>query len=206
MLHSLHQHLAAVFSFFLSPGGIFLLSGLDSTVLVSLPFGIDAAVIIVAARSEELAWLTPLIADAGSLVGAVITFWMGRKIGEMGLARFVPARRLEQVKRKVRRSGAWTLAALDLVPPPFPFDAFLIASGALDVDPKLFFSTLAVCRLIRFGGESVLAWRYGPQIIGWMKTPTFEWTVAVLIFLAIVGTILSVWKLVASTRSKTAAA
>ncbi len=205
MLHSLHQHLAALFSFFLSPGGIFLLSGLDSTVLVSLPFGIDAAVIIVAARSKELAWLTPVLADAGSLVGAALTFWMGRKIGEIGLARFVPANRLERVHRKVRESGAVTLAVLDLIPPPFPFTAFLLASGALEVDARLFFFTLALCRLIRFGGESLLAWRYGPYIINWMKTPTFELTVGVLILLAMVATVFSIWKLVASTRSKTAA-
>ncbi len=201
-MHALHQHLASLFGFFLSPGGILLLSALDSTILVSLPFGIDAAVIIVAARSEELAWLTPLIADAGSIAGASLTFWMGRKIGEYGLERWIPARHLHRVKNRVRRSGAWALAALDLVPPPFPFDAFLIASGALDVDAKLFFSTLAATRVIRFGGEALLAWKYGPHIIGWMKTPTFEYTVAVLIVLAILGTVLSIWKVATSTRGR----
>ena len=44
---------------FASPLGIIVLTALDATVFVSLPFGIDVAVIIVAARSESLTWIVP---------------------------------------------------------------------------------------------------------------------------------------------------
>src|SRR3954466_2102253 len=76
-----------------SPAGVVVLAALDSTLFFSLPFGIDAAVIILAARMRELWWLVPLLATAGSVAGATLTFWMGVKIGEQGLERWVPRRR-----------------------------------------------------------------------------------------------------------------
>ena len=71
-------------STFTSPIGIFVLALLDSTLFFSLPFGIDAAVIILSARSETLAWTVPIVATVGSMAGASITFWMGRKAGRKG--------------------------------------------------------------------------------------------------------------------------
>src|SRR6185436_20125811 len=130
-----------------SPIGVMVLAALDSTVFFSLPFGIDAAVILLAARDRTFAWVIPLLATAGSLAGAALTFWMGAKIGENGLERYVPPRRLQRIRGRVKNTGALTLAALDLIPPPFPFTPFVLAAGALDVNPSRFFITLGVCRL-----------------------------------------------------------
>ena len=62
---------------FASPFGVFALAFLDSTLFFSLPFGIDAVVIILAARLRESWWVVPLLATAGSVAGAALTFWMG---------------------------------------------------------------------------------------------------------------------------------
>ncbi len=95
-----------------SPGGVFVLALLDSTVFVSLPFGIDAAVIVLAARLHGTAWVVPLLATAGSLAGAAVSFWMGVKIGDAGLERYVERRRLERIRQRVKGTGAVALAAL----------------------------------------------------------------------------------------------
>src|SRR4051812_25877224 len=101
-------------SLFISPAGVIVLAALDSTVFVSLPFGIDAVVVILSAKLGHLGWIVPLLATAGSLGGAWITFWMGRKLGEKGLERYVSRKRLDRVRRKIERSGAVALAVLDL--------------------------------------------------------------------------------------------
>src|SRR6478672_4862683 len=93
-----------------SPIGVFVLAGLDSTLFFSLPFGIDAAVIILAARMDRLWWIVPLVATAGSVLGAGLTFWMGVKIGENGLERWVPPKRLERIHARIRSKGAVALA------------------------------------------------------------------------------------------------
>ena len=134
-----------------SPLGVVILGALDSTVFVSFPGGIDAGVVILAARGGADAWAAPLLATAGSVAGAALTFWMGAKLGEHGLDRYMSSARLDRVKRRIHNAGAIGMAVLDLVPPPFPFTPFLLAAGALDVDVRTFFGTLTVCRLFRFG-------------------------------------------------------
>ena len=42
-----------------SPGGVVILAALDSTLFFSLPFGIDAAVVLLAARDHAFAWVVP---------------------------------------------------------------------------------------------------------------------------------------------------
>ena len=44
-------------------------------------------------------WIVPLLATAGSVAGAALTFWMGVKIGEQGLERWVPRKRLKRDPR-----------------------------------------------------------------------------------------------------------
>jgi len=186
---------------FASPAGVFALAALDSTLFFSFPFGIDAVVIILAARLRDFAWTVPLLATAGSTAGACVTFWMGRKIGEKGLDRYVSARQLARIRTRIKRSGAIALAALDLIPPPFPFTLFVLAAGALKVDARLFFVTLVVCRLFRFGIEAALAVIYGPKILAWLEADLFQDIAAVFIALAIVLTILSSLKLLRSART-----
>jgi membrane protein YqaA with SNARE-associated domain len=185
---------------FASPVGIVVLSALDSTVFVSLPFGIDAAVIILAARSTTLRWLVPILAVAGSTAGAALTYWMGVKIGEKGLDRYLPPRRLKRVRRKLETSGAVAIAVLDLLPPPFPFTPFVLAAGALEVRASTFFITLVCMRFVRFGGEAILAGIYGKRIIGWIDSDLFHDVVGGFIMLALVLTVVSIVGILRSTH------
>ena len=187
---------------FANPIGIVVLAALDSTLFFSLPFGIDAVVIILAARMRDTWWIVPLLASFGSVAGAAITFWMGRKIGEKGLDRWVTdERRLDRIRRRIRDTGAIALAVLDLIPPPFPFTPFVLAAGALEVAPQLFFGTLVVCRIFRFGLEALLAIRYGRRILSWLDSDIFHDVVTFFIVIAVVLTALSLVKIVRSTRS-----
>jgi membrane protein DedA with SNARE-associated domain len=125
---------------------------------------------------------------------------MGAKIGENGLERYVTADRLKRVHAKIERSGAVALAVLDLIPPPFPFTPFVLAAGALDVKTSMFFITLAVCRLARFGLEALLAVIYGKRIVSWLDSALFHDIVVGCVVLAAALTILSIVRLVRSTR------
>ena len=179
-----------------SPVGVVVLAALDSTIFFSLPFGIDAAVIILAARLQTLWWVAPILATVGSVAGAWLTFWMGVKAGEQGLTRYVSAKRLARVRSRIQRSGAVALAVLDLIPPPFPFTPFVLAAGALGVNASTFFVTLVVCRLLRFGLEAALAVVYGPHILSWLESELFHDIVLGCILVAVVLTLLSVIALV----------
>jgi membrane protein YqaA with SNARE-associated domain len=185
---------------FATPVGVVLLAALDSTLFFSWPFGIDTAVVILAARLHGLWWTVPLLATAGSLVGAALTFRMGAAIGERGLDRWVPPRRLTRIRARIRSSGAIALAALDLIPPPFPFTPFVLAAGALEVRTRTFFVTLTLCRLLRFGAEAALALVYGRRILGWLDSNLFHDIVSGFIVIALVLTVMSIVHIVRSTR------
>ena len=167
------------------------MGALDASVVFFLPLGIDFVVIIMAAREPELFWLYGVLATAGSVAGAAVTFWLGRKVGEAGLRRLVRPSTLKKVERRVSGSAAVTVAALGLIPPPFPFTAFVLASGAARVNPWTFLSTLGAVRLLRFEIEAGLAARYGRGILSWMESDTFTAAVFTLTALAIIGTIVS---------------
>lgn len=183
-----------------SPAGVFVLAALDSTLFFSLPFGIDAAVIILAARLRGLWWIVPLVATTGSVGGAALTFWMGSTIGDHGLERWVPRKRLAQVRARVRSKGAVALAALDLIPPPFPFTPFVLAAGALEVKPRIFFVTLTLCRVFRFGLEAALAATYGRRVLTALDSDWFHDATLFFIVVATALTLFSLAQVVRATR------
>jgi len=191
-----------LFRFFLSWWGAFLLSALDSSMLFFMPLGIDALVIYLAARDESMFWVYPLLAAVGSVTGAAITFWVGRKAGEVGLDRLVPERRLNRLKCKVNESGAIAIAVPALLPPPFPLTPFLLTCGALDVDRTRFFVTFGLVRLFRFSVEAVLARIYGRGVLAVLRSDTFETIIIGFIVLAVIGTMISAMLLWRSTHQK----
>jgi membrane protein YqaA with SNARE-associated domain len=191
----------SVFGYFLTPGGLVLLGALDASAVFFLPLGIDFVVIILAARKPEMFWLFAVLAALGSTIGAAVTFWIGRQVGQHGLSRLIKPSRLRRVEKVVGQKAAVSVAALAILPPPFPFTAFVLTSGALNARAGTFLVMLAGVRLLRFGIESGLAAYYGRGILGWMESTTFTVTVGVLIALAVVGTIVSAVAMIRSTRS-----
>lgn len=190
----------SLLGYFLTPWGLILMGALDSSLIFFLPLGIDFAVIILAARKPELFWLYAILATIGSVIGATITFWIGRKIGEHGLTRLMKPARLERVRHRVSEHAGVGVAALAIIPPPFPFTAFVLASGAFGSNAWKFVTTLAVVRVLRFLAEGGLAAIYGRRILSWMESTVFEVIVGTLIVLAIVGTVVSGIAVVRSTR------
>ena len=192
----------SIFGFFLTWWGAFLMAALDSSMLFFLPFGIDAVVIFMAARNEELFWIYPILATAGSLSGAALTFWIGKKIGDVGLERLVSEKRLERLRCKVRDRGAIAMAVPALLPPPFPLTPFILTCGALKVDPWRFFATFGAVRLVRFGAEAALAVVYGRGILRILQSDAFQMVVAGFVVIAIGGTLVSAVMLWRSTHDR----
>jgi membrane protein YqaA with SNARE-associated domain len=190
----------SIFGFFLTWWGAFLMAALDASLLFFLPFGIDALVIFLAARSQDLFWIYPLLATAGSLTGAAVTYWIGRKAGNAGIERLVPARRFESLKRKVNEKGAVAMAVPALLPPPFPLTPFILTCGALDVDRTRFFATFGTMRLLRFGIEAALARIYGRGILAVLQSEPFQLVIVGFVIVAMTGTIASAVVLWRSTH------
>jgi membrane protein YqaA with SNARE-associated domain len=192
----------SLFAVFLTWWGAFVMAALDTSMLFFLPFGVDALVIYLAARDSDLFWIYPLLATAGSITGAAGTFWIGKKAGEAGLERWVPEKRLERMRCKVRDRGAVAMAVPALLPPPFPLTPFILTCGALSMDFPRFLITFGAVRLVRFGGEAVLARIYGRGVLRFLKSDMFQAVIIGFVIVAVAGTIISGIMLWRSTRDK----
>lgn len=192
-----------MFSFldnFLTWWGAFILGALDSSLFVFVPFGTDAVVVYLCARNPSLFWLYPLLTTAGSVVGAAGTYLVGVKIGDEGLSRFVAKRRLERLRTRVKDIGAFAMGLSAILPPPFPLTAFVLTSGALKVGMTRFLLVFAAARLIRFGGEGLLARRYGASVLRMLESDTAQRIVIGLVIVSILITAITIARVWQGTR------
>jgi membrane protein YqaA with SNARE-associated domain len=182
--------------FLLSWWGLILLGALDTSVIFTLPIALDAVVVMMTALHREVFWLVPLLATAGALAGAATSIRVGEFVGEQGLSRWVPARILGRIKRRVsgRRVGALIVAPL--MPPPFPLTALLVAAGALGAGRVRVLSAVGIGFAVRFSIESVLALLYGRRITQWLDSDLARDIAIGMIALAVIASVISIVRLV----------
>lgn len=189
----------------MSGWGLFTVAALDASVIFFLPLVVDIGIVILATRSHGLFWIYPIVAAAGFVCGAAVTFYIGRQLGEAGLSHFVSEQRLASLRRRIQGKGAVALALLSLIPPPFPFTACILTAGALRVNPWIFLTTLGAARLLKYEAEATLAFFYGRQIIRWLQSDTLGYIGAILFAATILGTAITALRLWLKTRARRAA-
>jgi membrane protein YqaA with SNARE-associated domain len=170
-------------------------AALNSSALFLPPTDVEAGIAILR-RHSEIVWLLPFLATAGSMIGAAIPFWFGRKIGKNGLERWISPGVLERVRRDVSHKGAVALVLPALLPPPCPLLPFVLACGALSVSTTRFFTLFAGVRFVRFSILTALAWFYGRQILTLFQTGTFKIVMAIFVVLIVMGTSTTVYRLI----------
>ena len=184
----------AVLRFFMRLGmpGLFLMSALDSSFLV-LPFGNDLLLIaLVSANRNSLIWIAyVLVSAAGSLLGVLVVDLLMRKAGEKGLERFVSARKIERLKKKLENKAGVSVFVATLIPPPFPFTPVIMTASALQSPRGTMLAAVFIGRLIRFTAEAILALYFGRKLIAYINSDVLTYFVYGLIAVAVVLSTLS---------------
>jgi membrane protein YqaA with SNARE-associated domain len=171
--------------------GPFLMGILDSSFLV-LPFGNDLLVIVLVTRHpHQIPWYV-LSAAAGSTVGALLLATVSKKIGEQGLGRIFGQSRYNSLKKRVGSRSGVAVALAGLAPPPFPFTIVIAAVAAVGYPIWKILATNFFARGVRFTILSLLALRFGREIVAVGKSRPFEITMAVLILLCFLASGFSV--------------
>src|SRR3954451_15401703 len=136
--------------------GLFLVGILDSSFLF-LPFGNDLLILGLAARHPARLAFYAASAAAGSVAGSLLVDALARKGGEEGLGRFLPQKRVEYIKGKVKQRAGYALALAALMPPPFPFTPFVAAAAAFQYPRRKVVAVLMSARMLRFCVIGLLA-------------------------------------------------
>ncbi len=147
--------------------GIFGAALLDSSPIpLPIPGTTDLLILLLVVRKATPVLLVAL-AVAGSLIGGVLTWSVGRKGGEAALDSRLPARYGRPIHRWVTNHGGLAVAFAALMPPPIPLLPFLLAAGALGVPRARFMTSLTLARTARYSLVAWLGVLYGHQMVHW---------------------------------------
>jgi membrane protein YqaA with SNARE-associated domain len=121
-------------------------------------------------------WLLVTVAVVGSLIGGYTTWALGKKGGEAGLKRWVPARMLERIKGWVEKHPLLAVFVPTMLPPPIPLSPFLLAAGALGIPLRRFLLVFGTARILRYGLVALLAVKYGRHVVRLWSATLAQWS------------------------------
>lgn len=143
------------------PIGLFAIAFLDS-VMVPLPGGVDAVLLLLSASRPHLMLLYVAVAVVGSTLGCLALYYISQRAGHRALARFSESKQ-KRVKDLIDRYDVLSVLVASLLPPPFPFKLFVVSAGVFRLQVVRFTIAIAAGRTFRYLLEGYVAARYGDR-------------------------------------------
>lgn len=135
---------------------------LDSS---TIPVPMDAILAVYIWRDQGHFWLYAMIAAAGSAIGGLLPYGLGRAGGELFLLKRINRARFEAMRTRFERQEFWAMAIPSMLPPPTPWKAFVFAAGVFEMRVPLFMLAVFTGRLIRWLVLSLLVIELGPGAV-----------------------------------------
>ena len=170
------------FALALGAPGLFVVAILDSSIL-TLPEINDILVVLLVTRHKALLAVYAGAATAGSIVGSLLLFTLGRKGGEAVLHKRFSVERSARAMAFIEKYGLLAIIIPSLLPPPMPFKMFVLLSGVARMSFTRFITAVAIGRGTRYFGEGLLALRYGDQTMAFIHE--HSWTVGIVLTVAL---------------------
>ena len=107
----------------------------------------------------------PLMAGVGSALGSLVVYAIGRKGGEVALARRVSKAKLDHLRKTFEKREFMALMIPSMLPPPTPFKLFVLSAGVFQMKVRDFMLAIFFGRVLRFFILSILVVAFGPTIV-----------------------------------------
>jgi membrane protein YqaA with SNARE-associated domain len=163
--------------------GAFAISAVDAS---TIPVPMDAIIGVWVWNDKAHCWLYVLLASAGSAIGGLLPYGIGRAGGELFLLKRVNRERFEQMRDRFARQEFWAMAIPSMLPPPTPWKAFAFAAGVFEMRVTLYMLAVFVGRILRWGALTALVLELGPDAVK-IVAHHGRMAAAVLALLVIVG-------------------
>lgn len=142
---------------------LFGVSFIESSVF---PIPPDVLMIPMVLAQRAKAFVIAAIATVGSVLGALLGYWIGAAlmdtVGQWVLTAYGKEAAFDQLAARFAEYGGWAVLFAALT--PFPFKVITIFSGAVGMSLPLFILTSIIGRAGRFFIVSGLLWRFGEPI------------------------------------------
>lgn len=162
-----------------------LLSIVDSAG-IPVVAGVDALVVLVAVLDPKQGYQAAAAGTVGSIIGALLLFYIARRGGEEFLRRYTSEGRGARLRAWFAEYGLLTVFVPALVVVPLPLKLFVIAAGALEVSPVRFTVVLTVARIPRYFFLAWLGSRLGKATLPYLEHHAWQFLLfAVALFAAL---------------------
>ncbi len=110
--------------------GLGALALLDSS---TIPVPMDAFLALSVWNDKGHFWLYCLAAAAGSAIGGLLPYGLGRAGGELFLLKRINRKRFEAMRTRFERQEFLAMMIPSMLPPPTPWKAFVFAAGVFEM-------------------------------------------------------------------------
>jgi membrane protein YqaA with SNARE-associated domain len=135
---------------------------LDSS---TIPVPMDAILAVYIWNNKPQFWLYCVLAAAGSAMGGLLPYGLGRAGGELFLLKRINRERFERLRARFERQEFLAVMIPSMLPPPAPWKVFVFASGVFEMRITLFMLAVFVGRMVRWLILSVLVLKLGPNAV-----------------------------------------
>ncbi len=147
-------------------------------------------------------YLYALMAAAGSTIGGLLPFYLGRAGGELFLLKRIDRARYEQLRDRFERQEFLALFIPSMLPPPTPWKLFVFGAGVFEMRLRYFLGAVFLGRVVRFTVEGLLVLYYGPEIVTVVHDLAKKHLYAMLIGIGIMLGVLALLAIRKSMRSR----
>jgi membrane protein YqaA with SNARE-associated domain len=135
---------------------------LDSS---TIPIPMDALLAVYVWNDKGHFWLYCVLAAAGSAVGGLLPYGLGRAGGELFLLKRINRQRYEQLRARFESQEFLAMMIPSMLPPPTPWKAFVFAAGVFEMRVAPFMLSVFCGRMVRWLILSLLVIRLGPDAV-----------------------------------------
>jgi membrane protein YqaA with SNARE-associated domain len=111
-------------------------------------------------------WLYCLLASAGSAIGGLLPYALGRAGGELFLLKRVNRKHYEKIRARFERQEFLAMMIPSMLPPPTPWKACVFAAGVFEMRVAPFMLSVFCGRMVRWLALSLLVLKLGPGAVG----------------------------------------
>jgi len=149
----------------LKPLGVWGVGALALVDSAAIPMPLDPLVIDYVAHDHRRFLLYCFMAAAGSAIGSLLPFLVGRAGGELFLLKRINRQRYERLRDRFENQEFLAILVPAMMPPPFPVKLFEFAAGVFEMKLLWFLGAMFVGKFIRFLVWAIITIVWGPAIL-----------------------------------------
>ena len=146
----------------------------------------DAILAVYVWNNKSHFWLYCLVAAAGSAIGGLVPYGLGRAGGELFLLKRVDRARFDQLRHRFQKQEFLAVMIPSMLPPPTPWKVFIFASGVFEMRVVDFLLAVMAGRMVRWIVLSLLVIKLGPGAVDLVAHHALA-TVLIVGALAVIG-------------------